>query len=110
MFMRWVTMIVLAGVGASVIAQSSPSPLNLRNAIPLPKVEGRIDHLAFDAARGRLVVAALGNNSVEVVDTMNGAHVTTLSGFHEPQGVAIVPDLNLIAVANGGSATLQLKS
>jgi len=29
-------------------------------AIALPRVEGRIDHLAFDAATGRLYVAALG--------------------------------------------------
>jgi DNA-binding beta-propeller fold protein YncE len=83
----------------------------LKAVIPLPNVEGRIDHLAFDGARGRLYVAALGNNSVEVTDTVNGIHVTTLPGFHEPQGIAVVPDvnaINAIAVANGNSGTLQL--
>jgi DNA-binding beta-propeller fold protein YncE len=31
-----------------------------------------------------------------------------LTGFHEPQGIAIVPDLNAAAIANGESGTLQL--
>jgi hypothetical protein len=76
--------------------------------IALPNVTGRIDHLGFDAARQRLFVAALGNNTVEVIDTAKDVHLRSLRGFHEPQGVAIVSDLNLVAVANGDSGTLQL--
>src|SRR6185503_9747676 len=61
-------------------------------------------------SRGRLYVAALGNNSVEVTDTVNGIHVTTLPGFHEPQGIAVVPGnaTNATAVANGNNGMLQL--
>src|SRR5215212_12027045 len=80
----------------SIDAQSPVDPANpwLRpvSVIPLPNVGGRIDHLAFDAARQRLFVAALGNDTVEVVDTAQGTHVRSLSGFHEPQGIALVPD------------------
>jgi DNA-binding beta-propeller fold protein YncE len=94
------------GSGANVAAQSQP--LVLKNVIPLPKVEGRIDHLAFDGARGRLYVAALENNTVEVTDAVGGTHVTSLQGFHEPQGIVVVPDINAIAVANGSTGTLQL--
>jgi len=36
--------------------------------IPLEGVEGRIDHLGLDAKGKRLFVAALGNDTVEVVD------------------------------------------
>jgi DNA-binding beta-propeller fold protein YncE len=104
--MRLLGIIALIASGVSVIAQSQP--LVLKTVIPLPKVEGRIDHLAFDAARARLYVAALGNNTVEVTDTSNGTHVTSLPGFREPQGIAIVPDFNAVAVANGNSGTLQL--
>jgi hypothetical protein len=109
--MRLLAVILLVGAGAAVAAQSSP--LVLKSVIPLPNVEGRIDHLAFDGSRGRLYVAALGNNSVEVTDTVNGIHVTTLPGFHEPQGIAVVPGnaidpANAIAVANGNSGTLQI--
>jgi DNA-binding beta-propeller fold protein YncE len=107
--MRLLAFILLVGAGAAVAAQSSP--LALKSVIPLPNVEGRIDHLAFDGSRGRLYVAALGNNSVEVTDTVNGIHVTTLPGFHEPQGIAVIPlgdATNAIAVANGNSGTLQI--
>jgi len=98
--------IVLGSAAAHPSAQ--PVPLTSKSAIALPKVEGRIDHLAYDSARARLFVAALGNNSVEVVDTATGSFITSIPGFHEPQGLAVVTDLNAIAVANGDSGTLQL--
>jgi hypothetical protein len=88
-------------------AQSSPA-LRQAAAIRLPGVTGRIDHLAFDPARQRLFVAALGHDTVEVVDTATNAHVRSLPGFHEPQGMALVTDLAAVAIANGGTGTLQL--
>jgi DNA-binding beta-propeller fold protein YncE len=103
---RLLAVVVLLGTSAYVAGQSHS--LVLTSAVPLPMVEGRIDHLAFDAARGRLLVAALGNNTVEVIDTTKGGLVATVRGFHEPQGLAVVPDVAAIAVANGGTGTLQL--
>ena len=105
-WVRRATLLALAAVGSPSAAQSPV--LLLKAAIPLPNVDGRIDHLAFDAARERLFVAALGNNSVEVVDSARGVHLKTLPGFHEPQGIAVVPDLGVVAVANGDSGTLQI--
>jgi len=84
--------------------------LNQIATIPLASVNGRIDHLAFDGKNERLFVAALGNNTVEVVDVTRNALVKSVPGFHEPQGIAVVPDLNAFAVANGGTGTLQLLS
>jgi YVTN family beta-propeller protein len=88
-------------------AQSSPA-LRQVAVIRLPSVKGRIDHLAFDAARKHLYVAALGNDTVEVLDTATLTHVKSLTGFHEPQGIAAVPDLGAMAIANGATGTLQL--
>jgi len=76
--------------------------------IPLPGVKGRIDHLAFDATRGRLFVAALANNTVEVIDAARLVHLRSLAGFQKPQGVALVPELGAIAVSNGDTGTVQL--
>ncbi len=45
----------------------SPRLLILTGAIPLPEVQGRIDHLSADQ-QGRLYVSALGKNTEEVVD------------------------------------------
>jgi DNA-binding beta-propeller fold protein YncE len=76
--------------------------LQLVETIPLPGVEGRIDHLAVDVAGERLFVAALENNTLEVVDFRSARHVVSVPGMREPQGVAFLPDRNRIIVANGG--------
>src|SRR5262245_54431177 len=89
-------------------AQQTTQPLTFVRSIALPGVNGRIDHLAFDAAGKKLFVAALGNNTVEVVDDAAGSHVRSLAGFSEPQGIAIAPDQKVAAVANGQGDGLQL--
>jgi DNA-binding beta-propeller fold protein YncE len=88
---------------ALVQAQSAP-PLRLVFSVPLPEVEGRIDHLAFDQARQRLFIAALGNESLEVVD-LKTKTVRGLKGFSEPQGAVLIPDTRRVFVTNGGDGT-----
>src|SRR5258706_4553961 len=86
---------------------ASQEPLRLVRAIELPGVEGRIDHLALDPTGQKLFVAALGNNTVEVVDVKGGTHLKSLPGFREPLGIAAVPDAALITVANGQGEGVQ---
>jgi len=71
-------------------------------------VKGRIDHLAVDAARQRLYVAELGNNSVGVVDLKERKLLRTLPGFREPQGIAYEPSSDTIYVANAGDGSVRL--
>jgi len=86
---------------------SSQTPLTPVGVIDLAGVEGRIDHLAVDTAAQRLYVAALGNNTVEVLDLKNNSHIKRLAGFREPQGIAVVADAKLVAVANGQGEGVQ---
>jgi DNA-binding beta-propeller fold protein YncE len=104
--------VVCALTGAMLAMQlsSAQEPLTLTTAIELPRVEGRIDHLAFDAVGQRLFIAALGNNTVEVIDVKAGKHLRSLPGFREPQGIAALPDAKLIAVANGQGDGVQFVS
>jgi DNA-binding beta-propeller fold protein YncE len=95
---------------ALMVTASAQQPLVPAGAIELPGVEGRIDHLAFAPTARQLFVAALGNNTVEVVDVTKGAHARTLTGFREPQGIAVAGDANVVAVANGQGTGLQLLS
>ena len=74
--------------------------MELKQIFALPGVEGRIDHFAFDAASERLFVCALGNNTVEVLDLRNGARVHSITGLGAPQGVAYLPELDRLFVAN----------
>ena len=101
--------VVLPVLAAMTIqAGASQEPLTLVRSIDLPHVEGRIDHLAYDATTRRLYVAALGNNTVEVLDVKADVHVRSLPGFREPQGIAVAADPRKVAVANGQGEGLQL--
>lgn len=81
--------------------QLNNTSLKLVTSISLPDVNGRIDHFAFDAARQILFVAALGNNSVEVIDLKNKKVIHSIKNLHEPQGLLFIPENNSIFVANG---------
>ena len=95
-------LMVVAGIGRAA------EPLRLVRTIPLANVVGRIDHLAADTDGHRLLVAALGNNSVEVIDLGAGKVVESVGGLHEPQGVAFLKDAGVIAVASGDDGTCRL--
>ena len=81
---------------------------DLSNPFRLPGVEGRIDHMAVDPDGQRLFVAALGNNTLEVVDLAAHKVVHSIGDLHEPQGVAFLKDRGLLAVANGGDGTVPI--
>jgi hypothetical protein len=77
--------------------------LQLNKLIPLPNVKGRIDHLDINLKDQVIYVAALSNNSVEVVDLKNGKDIHSITGLDEPQGVCYIPQHQEIFVANGGN-------
>ena len=76
--------------------------------IPLGRIAGRIDHLAFDPMRERLYVAELGNNTIGIIDTKSRTLLRTVSGFEEPQGIAYEPTTDTVYVANGGDGSVRL--
>jgi YVTN family beta-propeller protein len=82
--------------------------MSLIQTIPLPNVEGRIDHLSIDIKGQRLFVAALGNNTVEVLDLSTGKVTHSISDLSEPQSAVFIPSLNKIFVTNGGNGTFQI--
>src|ERR1043166_2088232 len=94
-------------VALAATAQDS-APLHLKQTIPLPGVEGRIDHLALDAANERLFVCALGNNTVEVVDLRKGERIRSITGLGSPQGVVYVAGLDRLFVANDHGGICQV--
>src|SRR5215216_6256607 len=84
------------------------TPMKLIQNIPLQGVEGRIDHLSIDIKGQRLFVAALGNNTVEVIDLNTGGVIHSISDLSEPQSALFVPSLNKIFVTNGGNGVCQI--
>src|SRR5438067_2311968 len=81
-------------------AHAEEKTLQLKQTIPLPSVEGRIDHLDLDAANERLFVCALGNNTVEVLDLRKGQRIHSITGLGAPQGIAYLPEIDRLFIAN----------
>ena len=104
--MRSATVLLLALWMCSGFAQEAS--LKLTHTIPLNGVQGRFDHLAIDAKGRRLFVAALGNNSLEVIDLAAGKRIQSVPGMSKPTGVLYLSDLNQILVANGDDGTLKI--
>jgi len=76
--------------------------------IDLPSVKGRIDHFGVDVKRQRLFVAALGNDTLEVVDVKSSRRERSLGGFGEPQGILYLPEFNRLFVANGSANRVDI--
>jgi DNA-binding beta-propeller fold protein YncE len=91
---------IVAAGSCLAVAESGEARIKLRQTIPLPGVEGRIDHFAFDAAGARLFVCALGNNTVEVLDVRKGERIHSIDRLASPQGIAYIPGLDRLFVAN----------
>src|SRR5215212_3807517 len=117
--MKMLSLVLLIAVAAVGCASQTTTPsqsdetsptggtsaLEQVQSIQLPNVEGRIDHMALDAQGGRLFVAALGNNTLEVVDLKAGKVTDEIKGLKEPQGVVYVPEDNKLLVFDTETGT-----
>src|SRR6266481_4510035 len=110
--------IAFAGLGIVVLrgertakAQSTGRdilPLQLEEQIPVPHVAGRLDHFSADVKRKRLFVSALGNNTVEVIDTFAGRVIHSIPGLSQPQGPLYVPGFDKLYVANAADGKVRV--
>ncbi len=101
--------------GSVALSQDQPStpdraPLLLVQQIPLPNVGGRIDHFTFDGKRKRVIGAALGNNTVEGVDTFAGRDIHSITGAADPQGVALRAWFTWASSISSSSRMAQMES
>ena len=104
-----VCLLVLSQLLALPSGAAEP-PLVLERTIALHDVRGRIDHMAVDLARKRLLVAELGNDSVDVIDLAAGVVAHRITGLREPQGVGYAERTDVILVANAKDGSVRLFS
>jgi YVTN family beta-propeller protein len=105
-----VVLLLVSGCARTSVGEekaAGPPVLRHVQTVALPGVEGRFDHFAVDVKGGRLFVAALGNNTLEVIDTAAGRRAGTVTGLRKPTGVAFMPETNQVAVACGDDGTLR---
>lgn len=102
--------IILAAIFAYMLAigrAADTELLRLTHTIPLPGVSGRFDHFACDATAQRLVVAALGNDTAEVLDLAKFTHLKSITGLSKPTGVLVLAEPKQVFIANGNEGTLR---
>jgi DNA-binding beta-propeller fold protein YncE len=105
---RWAGLFVSVLALAFAASARNAGPLQLAETIPLPGVDGRIDHFSIDVKGSRAFLAALAKNTIEVVDLKAGRVTRTLPGFAKPQGVLFVPELNKLFVATGADGSVRI--
>lgn len=107
-FCTIITLVVFCLEGCHAQPSKQSHALPLFTSIALPGVSGRIDHLAFDSSTQRLFIAALGNNTVEVVDLKTNKVIHSITGLSEPQGITFIPGKNMLFIANGGNGACDI--
>lgn len=102
-------LILLLGCAGRAQSQATP-PLKLLQKIPMPGVQGRLDHSAVDLKGKRLFVAALGDNqnTIEVIDLNSNKRIASIPGQSKPQGVFYSSDFKKLFVANGTDGTCKI--
>ncbi len=108
-----VAVVAIAWVAAARVTwadtnAATPSLPAYQRSFPLPGVEGRIDHLAVDGTGQRLFVAAIGNDSLEVVDLEAGKVAARIPGLGSPQGVAVATEAGRLAVSSDADGSVRL--
>lgn len=104
------TLLIFALWFGSALQAAEPAGLKLVQTIPLPGVKGRFDHFAIDSKGQRLFVAALGNDSLEVIDLAAGKRVQSITGMSKPTGVLYLAWKDQVLVANGDDGALKVLS
>jgi DNA-binding beta-propeller fold protein YncE len=91
---------VVSGIGGQTPQNQGNAPLQLGWQAPMPNVHGRLDHLAMDPKHARVIVAALGNNTVEIYQLSENKFIHSIVGLDDPQAVLYVPDFDKLVVAD----------
>jgi DNA-binding beta-propeller fold protein YncE len=107
-FLRRHLMVLLAFLRVVSASAQDAGLLHLEKEIPLPGVEGRVDHFSADDSGQRVFLAALGNSSVEVIDVRQGERIAEIKGLKEPQGVYYDAKTSRLYVATGGDGKLRI--
>src|SRR5260370_12445179 len=91
----------LATLGSVAHADEREAPpIREVQEIPLPGVQGRLDHFTIDAKRQRVIFSGLGNHTVQVVDVFAGRMIHQIDGLAQPQGTLYLAEWDKPFAAN----------
>lgn len=109
-YARILVMFLFAILFAASGKAQGNAPLKLIQTIPMPGVQGHMDHITVDIGGKRLFVPANGDNqnSVEVIDLKAGKRTASIPGQSRPQGTFYSADFNKLFVTNGTDGTCKI--
>ncbi len=102
------TACVIAGIG--VTRAQTAAPLKLLQTIPLPGIDGAMDHMDMDIQGQRLFIPAEQAGLVEVVDVKNGKRLRTISFVRWPSTIAYHPQSDEIFVSDREDGSVKVIS
>jgi hypothetical protein len=103
----WASAVTALGSIAQAQEREAP-PVREVQEIPLPGVQGRLDHFTIDARRKRVIFSGLGNNTVQVVDVFAGRTIRQIEGLSEPQGTLYLAEWDKLYVANSADGHVSV--
>ena len=99
----------LGAVATSSHAQEREAPpIRQVQEIPLPGVQGRLDHFTLDLKRKRVIFSGLGNNTVQIVDAFAGKMIHSIPGLSQPQGTFYLQEGDKLYVANAADEHVNI--
>jgi DNA-binding beta-propeller fold protein YncE len=108
MKLLWLSLLAPLLSSFPAFGQTPSAPLRLADSIPIPHVEGRIDHFTIDLQHHTVFIAALGANAVAAIDLVHGKELGRITGLKQPQGLLYVPDNRRLYIANGGDGSVRI--
>ena len=100
--------IAAMGSIAQAAQEREAPPVRAVQEIPLPGVQGRLDHFTIDAKRKRVIFSGLGNDTVQVVDVFAGRMIHQIDGLAQPQGTLYLPEFDRLYVANSADGHVSV--
>jgi DNA-binding beta-propeller fold protein YncE len=105
-------LLVAAAFGAATTSHAADErespPIRQVQEIPLPDVQGRLDHFTLDLKRKRVIFSGLGNNSVQIVDAFAGRMIKSIPGLAQPQGTFYRQEGDKLYVANAADGHVNI--
>src|ERR1700676_4764939 len=99
---------LIAVVPAALAQEREAPPVREVQEIPLPGVQGRLDHFTIDQKPKRVIFSGLGNSTVRAGDVFAARMIHQIEGLAEPQGVLYLPEWDKLFVANSADGHVSV--
>ena len=97
-----------AAMGQTAPPPSKPPVLKFVGTIPLPSIQGRVDHTSIDLKGQRLFASGFGDHILDVIDLKTGKEITQIKSLDEPQNSYYVASTNRLFVSSSGDGTVKV--